>query len=71
MHSLIAQMGYIVIATPDLEAAAADLVDILGLRISGRLDDRIYFQAIHDLARSLLCIATIAASARLGSRRQT
>ena len=41
MHSLIAQMGYIVIATPDFEAAAADLVDILGLRISGRLDDRI------------------------------
>jgi len=41
MHSLIAQMGYIVIATPDLEAAAEDLVDILGLRISGRFDDRI------------------------------
>lgn len=41
MPSLIRQMGYVVVATPKLEACAADLTDIVGLQIRGRTDTTI------------------------------
>jgi catechol 2,3-dioxygenase-like lactoylglutathione lyase family enzyme len=36
MSGLIRQMGYVVVATPELEACAADLTDIVGLQVRWR-----------------------------------
>ncbi len=36
MSSLIRQMGYVVVATPDIEASAADLADIVGVQARWR-----------------------------------
>ena len=41
MSSLIRQMGYVVVATPDIEASAADLTDIVGVQARWRNDTAI------------------------------
>ncbi|WP_156640028.1 VOC family protein [Bosea sp. PAMC 26642] len=42
MTHLIRQMGHVAFSTPDPEGSAADLVDIVGLRVSGREKDRVF-----------------------------
>jgi catechol 2,3-dioxygenase len=41
MTNLIRQMGYLIFTTPDTEASARDLTDILGLRVSSRSEKAI------------------------------
>lgn len=45
MTHLIRQMGHIAIATPDLEASAADLVDLVGLKVTERRDGRLFLSS--------------------------
>jgi Glyoxalase/Bleomycin resistance protein/Dioxygenase superfamily len=41
LMQMITQMGYVVVATPNVPAAAADLADIVGLKVTTRSDDAI------------------------------
>ena len=45
MTHLIRQMGHVVIATADPEGSAADLVDIVGLKVTERRKDRVFLSS--------------------------
>ncbi|WGF89991.1 VOC family protein [Marinivivus vitaminiproducens] len=45
MTHLIRQMGHVAIATPDPAGSAADLADIVGLKVTDRRDDRIFLSS--------------------------
>lgn len=45
MSHLIRQMGFVAFATPDPDGSAQDLIDLVGLKITGRRDDTVFLSS--------------------------